>query len=310
MGFYDILANLIFATISSSTIILFATLGEIITERSGVMNLGIEGMMLVGAICGFSVAYFTGNLFLAVVMAGCVGSLLALVHAFLCITLRANQVVSGLALTIFGTGLSSFFGKNMVGKQLQHSFNSIHIPYLSDLPFFGRVLFSYNVLVYCAWLLAIVIFIIFKYTKWGLYTKSTGDKPLSSDIMGVPVFTIRYVSTIIGGFLAGISGAYLTLAYTPLWGDSMTAGRGWIAVALVIFANWNPMLAIVGTILFGGLEALQLRLQPLGVAISPHLLNMIPYIFTILILLLLSLKKSQSNCPKSLGEPYFREERH
>ncbi len=309
MEISSILANLIFATVSSSTIILFATLGEIITERSGILNLGVEGMMLVGALSGFSIAYQSNNLFLAVVCAGLSGSLMGLLHAFICITLRANQVVSGLALTILGSGLSSFFGSSMVGIHLAHSFNSIDIPLLSHIPFLGRILFQYNILVYIAWLIAIIIFITFKYTRWGLYSKSTGEKPLSSDIMGIPVLKYRYISTVIGGFLAGVSGAYLTLAYTPLWGDGMTSGRGWIAVAIVIFANWNPLLAILGTMLFGGLEALQLRLQPLGVSISPHLLNMIPYIFTILILVLLSLKKSQSNSPKSLGIPYFREER-
>jgi simple sugar transport system permease protein len=309
MELYDIIANLIFATISSSTIILYATLGEIITERSGVMNLGIEGMMLVGALCGFSVAFVTNNLILAVLMAGIVSSVMALIHAFLCITLRANQVVSGLALTIFGTGISSFFGKNMVGQHLPIAFNPINIPFLSSIPFLGKILFSYNILVYLAWFSALILFLMLKYTRWGLYIKSTGEKPLSSDIMGVPVLKIRYLSTIFGGFMAGISGAYLTLAYTPLWGDGMTAGKGWIAVALVIFANWNPLLAIFGTILFGGLEALQLRLQPLGVAISPHILNMIPYLFTILILVVLSFRKKRSNSPSSLGNPYFREER-
>jgi len=309
MDFYSILANLIFATVSSSTIILFASLGEIITERSGILNLGVEGMMLVGALTGFSVAWHTNNLFIAVVSAGIMGSLMALIHAFLTITLRANQVVSGLALTIFGSGITSFFGAKMVGLHLAKSFNSINVPALSNIPFLGRILFQYNILVYIAWLTALLIFIVFKYTRWGLYSRSTGEKPLASDIMGVKVIRYRYVSTMLGGFLAGVSGAYLTLAYTPLWGDDMTSGRGWIAVAIVIFSNWNPIYAILGTFLFGGLEALQLRLQPLGVSISPHLLNMIPYVFTILILVLFSLKKSRSNNPKSLGIPYFREER-
>jgi len=309
MDFYSILANLIFATVSSSTIILFASMGEIITERSGILNLGVEGMMLIGALTGFSVAYHSGNLLFAVICAGLMSSLMGLIHAFLCITLRANQVVSGLALTIFGSGMSSFFGAKMVGLHLESSFKSIDISGLSNIPFLGRILFQYNVLVYIAWLTALVIFIIFKYTRWGLYSKSTGEKPLASDIMGVKVIRYRYISTMIGGFLAGVSGAYLTLAYTPLWGDEMTSGRGWIAVAIVIFSNWNPMYAILGTFLFGGLEALQLRLQPLGVSISPHILNMMPYIFTIIILVLFSLRKSKSNNPKSLGIPYFREER-
>lgn len=305
----NIISQLIFATISSSTIILYATLGEIITERSGVLNLGVEGMMLAGAFSGFTVAYTTGNLFLAVLFAGFLGSILGLIHAFLCITLRANQVVSGLALTIFGSGISSYFGAKMVGMSLTNSINNLHIPYLSDLPFIGRALFQFNIMVYLAWILAIVIFLVFKYTRWGLYSLSTGDKPLSSDIMGVKVIKYRYLSTAIGGFFAGLSGAYLSLAYTPLWSDGMTAGKGWIAVALVIFANWNPLIAIGGTILFGGLEALGLRLQPLGINISAHLLNMIPYVFTIVFLVLLSFRKSSSNSPKSLGNPYFREER-
>lgn len=309
MDWQEIIINILNSAIKSGTIILYATLGEILTERAGILNLGIEGMMLIGACFGFLTALVTNSLLIAVLVACVAGGIMAFIHGFLSISLRSNQVVSGLALTIFGTGASSYFGRNLVGKTITHSFDNVPIPYLCKIPIIGPILFNQNILVYLSILIAIVLLLVIYKTRLGLAIRSTGEKPLAAEIMGIKVSTVQYVSTIIGGMLCGLAGAYLSLAYTPLWADGMTAGRGWIAVALVIFANWNPVYAIAGAYLFGGLEAIQLRIQALGFSISSHLLSTIPYLFTILILVLISIKGSQTNSPKNVGNPYFREER-
>lgn len=308
----DLMVNLttiLFTAVASGTIILYATLGEIITERSGILNLGIEGMMLVGAFFGYFVALHTQNLLLAVLGAAVVGGLMGLIHAFMTISMRANQVVSGLALTMFGQGVSSFFGIDLVGKTLPISFETIEIPLLSKLPLIGKILFSHNILVYIAFILPFIVWYIFNKTKWGLSIRSSGEEPLSSEIMGVKVIKVRYIATIVGGMLVGISGAYLSVGYSKLWVEGMTAGRGWITIALVIFSNWNPLIAYGGAYLFGGLSALGLNLQKLNIAFPIILLKSIPYLFTILFLLVISLKGKRSNLPKALGLSYFRESR-
>ncbi|MBT3168793.1 MAG: ABC transporter permease [Candidatus Cloacimonetes bacterium] len=303
------LITILFTAIASGTIILYATIGEIITERSGILNLGVEGMMLMGAFFGYFVAYHTGNLFLAILGAAIIGGLMGLIHAFMTITIRANQVVSGLALTMFGTGISAFFGIGLVGKTLKFSIQPIFIPILSKIPIVGEILFKHNILVYFAYVLPFVIWFIFAKTKWGLALKSSGEEPLSSEIMGIHVIKVRYIATIVGGMLIGISGAYLSVAYSKLWVEGMTAGRGWITIALVIFANWNPLIAYGGAYLFGGLTQLGLNLQKFNIAFPIILLKSIPYIFTLLFLLFISLRGKRSNLPKSLGLAYFRENR-
>ena len=225
------------------------------------------------------------------------------------ISLRANQVVSGLALTMFGTGASAFFGIDMVGKTLVKSFEPIHIPILSKIPVIGQILFQHNILVYCAYVIPIIIWYIFNRTRWGLALRSSGEEPLSSEIMGIKVIKVRYIATIVGGVLIGLSGAYLSLAYSKLWVEGMTAGRGWITIALVIFANWNPLIAYGGAYLFGGLTQLGLNLQKFNIAFPLILLKSIPYVFTLLFLLIISLKGKRSNSPKALGLAYFRESR-
>ncbi len=303
------LITILFTAIASGTIILYATIGEIITERSGILNLGVEGMMLMGAFFGYFVAYHTGNLFFAIAAAGAMGGLMGLIHAFITITMRANQVVSGLALTMFGQGVSAFFGIGLVGKTLKNSFEPIAIPLLHKIPVLGEVLFNHNILVYIAFILPLVVWFIFVKTKWGLAIRAAGEEPLSSEIMGIHVVKVRYIATIVGGILIGISGAYLSVAYSKLWVEGMTAGKGWITIALVIFANWNPLIAYTGAYLFGALEQLGLTLQKFNIAFPIILLKSIPYLFTILFLLFISLKGKRSNLPKALGISYFRESR-
>jgi len=303
------LITILFAAIASGTIILYATIGEIITERSGILNLGVEGIMLMGAFSGFYLAYTTENLLLAIIGAAVIGGLMGLIHAFMTITLQANQVVSGLALTMFGTGASAFFGVSMVGKTLKASFEIIAIPVLSKIPILGEVLFKHNIMVYFAFILPIIIWFVFNRTKWGLALRSSGEEPLSSEIMGVKVIKVRYIATIVGGIFIGISGAYLSVAYSRLWVEGMTAGKGWITIALVIFANWNPLIAYGGAYLFGGLTQLGLNLQKFNIPFPIILLKSIPYVFTLLFLLFISIKGKRSNLPKALGESYFRESR-
>ena len=235
--------------------------------------------------------------------------LFSLIHAYLTISLRANQVVSGLALTMLGVGLSSYFGTPLIGQPLSIQFKVIPIPILCQIPFIGEIFFKHNILVYSSYIFTIVIWIFLYKTRIGLQIRAVGEAPLSSETMGVNVAKIRYLATIFGGFMSGLAGAYLALSYTPLWVDDMTSGRGWIAIALVIFSNWNPIIAIGGAYLFGSLEALQLRLQAIGVELPIFLLSTIPYLFTIIFLIIINIFKKGSNVPKSLGLPFFKEER-
>ena len=303
------LITILYAAIASGTIILYATIGEIITEKSGILNLGVEGIMLMGAFFGFYLAYTTESLLLAIIGAAVIGGLMGLIHAFMTITLQANQVVSGLALTMFGTGASAFFGVGMVGKTLRTSFEVIPIPILSKIPVLGEIVFKHNILVYFAFILPLIVWFVFNRTKWGLALRSSGEEPLSSEIMGIKVIKIRYIATIVGGVFIGISGAYLSVGYSRLWVEGMTAGKGWITIALVIFANWNPLIAYGGAYLFGGLTQLGLNLQKFNIPFPIILLKSIPYVFTLLFLLFISIKGKRSNLPKALGESYFRESR-
>ncbi len=313
MTFYEIIITLLVSAIKSGTIVIFATVGEIYTERSGILNLGVEGMMLLGAFGGYATAVMTQNIFLAFLVAGLVGASVALIHAFVTITLRANQVVSGLALTMFGGGVASFLGKGFVKIPLPESVKAwtlpIEIPFLSDIPLLGQVLFNHNIFVYFSYFIPVIAWFVLSKTKWGLAIRATGEEPLASEIMGIKVIRVRYLATLLGGLLCGISGAYLSIVYSSLWGDGMTAGRGWITIALVIFSNWRPMFVFLGAYLFGGMEAIIPRLQAFGVELSPQLLKSVPYIFTILFLLIIQIKGTKSNMPKNLGNAYFREGR-
>jgi simple sugar transport system permease protein len=304
MTFYE---SIISTILVSGTPLLYSTLGEIYAERSGVMNLGVEGMMIMGAVTAFIVGKITGNLLLAVLTAILVGIALSLIHAFVSITMRGNQTVSGLALTMFGLGLSSVIGIKYVGSP-GISFNPIRIPFLSQIPLLGP-LFRMDALFYLSIILAVVMWYILFRTKIGIRIRACGENPAVADALGVNVSLIRYACTAIGGGLAGLGGAYLTTVSAPFWGDVMTtAGRGWIAIALVIFSFWSPLRAIVGAYLFGGIEAIQFNLQAYG--IPTDILGMMPYIATIVVMIFsMSGMKRRFGAPAALGVPFVREER-
>ena len=298
------------AAIRSGTPILLPCLGGIVAERAGVLTLGTEGMMLVGALAGFATAHGTGNAAWGLAAACAVGALFALLHAVLSVTLRANQVVSGLALVLFATGVSGLFGRPYVGQPIR-GLAAHRIPWLGDLPVLGPILFRQDVVVYASFLLAPALWLFLYRTRAGLHLRAVGESPETADAMGVSVPAIRYAATVAGGALIGLGGAYLSLAYTPLWIEQMSAGRGWIAIALVIFAGWNPLKAFAGAYLFGGIDAVQLRIQAAGSHISPHLLLALPYLITILVLALAETPRARRRLgvPAALGLPYAREER-
>jgi ABC-type uncharacterized transport system permease subunit len=297
------------ATIPAGTPLLFGTLGEVYSERSGVLNLGVEGMMIMGAVTAFGVSFATGNIWLGILAAALAGALLALIHAFACITLRVNQVVSGLALTMLGQGLSGILGKQFIGQPLPVEMPTVHIPILSDLPVLGPLLFRYDPLVYLAILLVPVLWFVLYRTRWGLSLRSVGESPETADALGVNVTLVRYVAVAFGGALSGLGGAYLSVVYSPSWIEGMTAGAGWIVIALTIFAMWDPLRALLGAYLFGGVRVLQYRLQPLG--ISPNILAMLPFFFTTLVLWVSAgeAARKRIGAPAALMKAYSREER-
>jgi simple sugar transport system permease protein len=297
------------AAIPAGTPLLLGTLGEVYTERSGVLNLGVEGMMIMGSVTAFGVAYATENVWLALFLAAIVGGLTALIHAFASITLKVNQVVSGLALTMLGLGLSGIVGKRFIGRPLPVSIPPVHFPVLSDIPYLGELFFKFDPLVYISILLVPLLWFVLYHTRWGLSLRSVGESPATADAMGVNVVAVRYLATCFGGILAGLGGAYLSVVYAPSWIEGMTAGMGWIVIALTIFAMWDPLRALLGAYLFGGVRVLQYRLQPLG--ISPNLLAMMPFIFTILVLMTSAgeAMRRRIGAPAALMQPYSREER-
>ncbi len=313
-----LLGSILAVTVRAGTSLVYATIGEIYTERAGILNLGVEGMMIMGAMPAFAVAYRTGNAWAGVLAAVIVGGLLASIHAFLTISLRADQTVSGLALTIFGIGLANFLGQRLgpegsplVGL-IGPKFGKLEIPGLSSIPVLGKALFDQDILVYAMYLLVPVAWFYLHKTRPGLHLRAVGETPKAADALGVNVTAIRYLYTILGGMLAGLGGAHLSLAYTPGWTEGMTAGRGWIAVALVIFATWDPLRAVVGAVLFGGINAVQFRMQAAGTTIPAAFLGMLPYVFTILVLVIITWWEAFSKrvgAPAALGLPYAREER-
>ncbi|MCG8499125.1 MAG: ABC transporter permease [Firmicutes bacterium] len=306
-------ASFFAAAIVAGTPLLFATLGEIITERVGQLNLGVEGMMLMGAVVGFQVGLATSNPFLALLGAMAAGAFGALIYAFLTVSLRANQVVSGLTLTIFGTGFSSFMGKSLIGEIMPENIRTFwkaDIPILRDIPFIGKVFFQQDLFVYLGYITAIALGIYLYRTRAGLNVRAVGESAPAADSSGIHVVLYKYVHILMGGALCGLGGAYLSLVYVPAWQENVTAGRGWIAVALVIFVVWSPYKALIGAYLFGGLDILGFRLQGYNIKISQYIIDMLPYIATILVLVVGSIRHSKENAPpKGLGVPYFREER-
>ncbi len=313
-----LLGSILAITVRAGTSLVYATVGEIYAERSGILNLGVEGMMIMGAVSAFAVAYGTGSAWAGVGPASLVGGLLASIPACLTITLRADQTVSGLALTIFGSGLASFLGQRLgpggtplVGL-IGPKFGKLKIPGLSSIPVLGRALFDQDILVYVMYLLVPLAWFYLHRTRPGLHLRAVGENPRAADAMGVNVAATRYLYTILGGMLAGLGGAHLSLAYTPGWTEGMTAGRGWIAVALVIFATWDPLRAVVGAVLFGGINAVQFRMQAAGTTIPAAFLGMLPYAFTILVLVAITwweAFRKRVGAPAALGLPYAREEK-
>ena len=314
----DFITKLLAATIAMGTSLTFATIGEIYTEKTGVLNLGMEGTMLIGALSAFATAYNTGNLYLALLVAMFTGGLLSLIHAFLCVTMRANQVVSGLAITMFGTGLANFLGqrlgpvangRNLVGVNLATKFDNIAIPGLHSIPVLGAF-FDVSVLTYALYLIIPFAWYFMYKTKHGLAIRAVGESPRTAAAMGLSVPRIRYLYTIIGGMFAGIGGACLSLSFTPSWNEGMTGGKGWIVIALVIFSTWNPGKAVLGTLVFGGITSLQFSLQAAGfkMVIPTQFLGFAPYLITFFTLSVLTIanqkRKGAFASPAALGTPF------
>jgi general nucleoside transport system permease protein len=298
----------------AGTPLLFAIVGEIITERSGSLNLGVEGMMLLGAIAGFATAMGTHNPYLAVLGAGMAGAGGALIYAVLTVSLRANQTVTGLTLTIFGTGVASFVGQPMLGSTVPSDVSAFFaksaIPLLSDLPFIGPIFFRQDAFVYFGYGIVIIAAIYLYKTKAGLNLIAVGENTAAADASGINVNLYKYINILAGGALCGLGGAYLAVVRIPIWQSDVVAGRGWIAVALVIFASWNPLKAALAAVLFGGLSILGLRLQAMGFSFSQYLVDMIPYLATIIIVIFSTRKNAKGNLgPANMSRPYFREDR-
>ena len=302
------------------TPLLYAALGELLAERSGVLNLGVEGMMLVGAAMGFFVvqrldAPSSLALCAAIAVAALAGAVVAAIHAFLVITLRASQIVSGLALTIFAGagGLSSYLANdfNLAESPARHAFSPVLPQGLQDLPVVGPLLFAHTALVYGSWVLTAAIALYLSRTRPGLELRAVGEAPGAADAVGISVTAYRYVHTLVGGALAGVGGACFSLSITPQWLDGLTGGAGWIAIALVIFAFWRPGLCLVGAYVFGAFSALPFTLQARGVTVAPELFQALPYVMTIVVLVAVSTGavKRHLGAPAALGRPYVREER-
>jgi len=301
------------AAVAAGTPLLLAALGELITERAGILNLGVEGMMLLGAVTAFLAAQASGSPLLGLAAGMAAGGALASVHAFLSITMRANQIVSGLALVIFGTGLSTFLGEPVEGTPLAAPLEAAAIPGLAELPLLGPILFAQDLVVYATWVLTAAIAVFLARTHPGLSLRAVGESPATADAAGLRVSALRYSATITGGMLAGAGGAYIILARIPNWAQAATTGGiGWIAIALVVFASWKPLRALLGAYLFGTALRANFALQAAGVSSVPsELLAMLPYVLTIVVLISLSAgdARRRSGAPAALGLPYVRDER-
>ena len=308
----EFFVQILISAVVMGTPLLFATLGGVISERAGVINLGMEGLMLVGALVAFIVMLNTENYFLAVTAAALASGIVSIIHGVVCLTLRASQIASGLALTFFGTGLSGLFGDKLIGETIE-PLSRIPIPGLHAIPVLGPVLFNHDVLVYFSYVCVALLWWMLYKTRLGLNIRSMGEAPEVCDSLGLSVISYRFFAIISGGMLIGIGGAYFPLALTPFWVDGITGGRGWIAVALVIFAFWDPVKALGGAYLFGLALSLELRLQILGIEMSPYFLKMLPFILTILVLTLVTIRNNRRGIqvmPAALGKVFFRGEKH
>ena len=302
----DLLANILIGVIVASTPLVFAAIGELIAEKSGVLNLGVEGMMIMGAIAGFAALINTGNHPLALVAAMAGGAVTALLFAILTQTLLANQVASGLALTMFGLGISALWGQSYSG-QSAGPFPRLYIPGLTDIPLVGKLVFGEDYMVYLSLAVVAGVWWFLNRTRGGLVLRAVGENHDAAHAIGFSVNGIRYLALMFGGAMAGLGGAYLSLVQTPLWAENMTAGRGWIALALVVFSAWKPWRCLAGAYIFGGVTILQLHAQALGVSISAQYMSMLPYLATIVVLVIISRDKLklQFNAPASLGKVFY-----
>ncbi|NLP48515.1 MAG: ABC transporter permease [Clostridiales bacterium] len=313
--------NFLYASILSGAPLLFATVGEILTQKAGNLNLGVEGMMWMGAFAGFYVGLKTDNALLTIVGAFLFAALGALIYAFLTVTLKANQNVTGLTLTTFGIGMSAVLGYAMTGaasgaprlsEKLSSAFSAIHIPLLSKIPFFGRLFFQHNILVYLATLLAILAALYLKYTRIGLNVRAVGENPAAADAAGINITAMKYINIIVGGGLCGIGGAYMSIitangSWQP---GGIVNGNGWIAVALVIFVRWNPAAAILGSFIFGAFSSLSHYIPASFLDLPIAIYQMLPFILTTLVLIITSIRKNRASCqPAGCGVNYYREER-
>jgi simple sugar transport system permease protein len=298
--------SLIASAIGAAVPLVYASLGELVAERSGVLNLGVEGMMLVGALASFVAVAHGGGLALAVGAGMLAGVMAALAFAVLTLSLQASHVAAGLALTILGTGLSAFLGRGYVGFRAPATFDELALPGLSGLPIVGPV-FSMNLLGYAAVLMVLSTAWVLSRTRWGLVMRTVGESPAVARSLGLPVTRVRYAATLFGGAMAGLAGCYYAVAQFKMWQEGLTSGNGWIALALVVFASWRAQRLLVGALLFGGVTALGLSLQAAGVHVSPFALSSLPYLVTIVVLVLISSDERalRRHAPAALGKRFF-----
>jgi simple sugar transport system permease protein len=302
----DTYALLVAATLNAGTVLALASLGLLINEKAGIVNLGAEGMMLCAAIAGFATVVHTGSDSLGFMAGAAAGALMALIFGTLVIWLNTNQYATGLALTLFGAGFSAFVGITYVQARMPER-SQYAIPYLADIPVLGPALFRQHPVVYLTIIFALALIWFLYRTRWGLVLRSVGESPESAHALGYPVRTIRLAAVVVGGALCGVAGAYISVIYTPLWVEGMVAGKGWIALALTTFATWRPARVLLGAYLFGGVTMLQFHLQGAGVQIPSQVLTMLPYLATIVVLALISHNPRwiRVNMPASIGKPFY-----
>ncbi len=303
----SLFSSMLFATVVAGTPLIIVALGLLVSERAGVLNLGAEGMMAMGAVAAFAVTHGSGNPWLGVLAGMATGTTMALLFGFLAITLQANQVASGLALAIFGVGLSAFIGRPFESVALP-AVPPIRIPFVADIPLIGEALYNQQALVYLSWALFWAVLWFLARSRAGLVLRAVGESPSSAHAIGYPVIRIRYLAVLFGGAMAGVGGAFLSVFYTPMWVEGLVAGRGWIALALVVFATWRPLRVLVGAYLFGGVMITQLFIQGSGLQLDfpSQLLSSLPYWATIVVLVAISRNPNtiRLNSPASLGKPY------
>ncbi len=301
----DVVVNILLTVATAATPLLIAAVGELVVERSGVLNLGVEGMMIMGAVAGFGAAYLTGSPWVGLLAAIAMGAVFSLLFAVMTLTLATNQVATGLSLTLLGLGLSGMLGTGFVGQPGERLPN-LHIPLLSDLPVVGRLVFGQDPIFYLSIALTLgVMWFLFR-TRQGLMLRSVGDNHASAYALGIPVIRYRYLAVMFGGACAGLAGGHLALVYTPQWVENMTAGRGWIALALVVFASWRPLRVLAGAYVFGAVWIGQLHAQAFGIAVPSQFLSALPYLATIAVLVLISRNRrlTMMNTPAALGQPF------